>query len=91
MRISSIIKYIVGDMGMKMEPKNCHISGPKPFPKREFNTMLVSMSPRASCTQADPKIIESMSFGGSRESPPEMTIPLIGALIGPITMSTVNH
>ena len=54
------------------------------------DTMLVSMFPRASYAQRDPKIIQLISFEGSRDDPSEVTIPLIGALIGPITVITIN-
>ena len=53
--------------------------------------MLVSMSPSDSYAQRDPKIIRLMSFEGSRESPPEVTIPLTGPLIGPSRIITVNN
>ena len=52
--------------------------------------MLASMSPRASCTQRDPKMIKLMRFEEARVSLPEVTIPLIGALTAPIAITTVN-
>ena len=50
------------------------------FKKFEFDTMLVSMFTRAAQTQGS-KIIEIMSFEGSREGPSGVTIPSIGSLI----------
>ena len=43
--------------------------------------MLVGMSPRAPYTRRAFKIIKIMSFEGSRESPPGVTIPFIGSLV----------
>ena len=51
------------------------------FPKWEFDTMLVNMSPRAAHIRKESKVIKIMSVDGSGESPPEMTIPSIGALL----------
>ena len=52
--------------------------------------MLVSMSTRTRYTQRDPKIIRIMSFEGSRENPPGMTIPVIGLLIGSVTTALLT-
>ena len=68
-------------MGEKMGATNYHISGPKPFPKVRSDTMLVSMSPRASCTQSIPKIMKLMSFEGSRADTHGLTIPFIAPLL----------
>ena len=38
-----------------------------------------------------PKGPQNNSFEGSRGSPPEVAIPLIGALIWPVTIITINN
>ena len=65
-----------------MRAENDNVSGPWPFPKVGEN-----LSPRASCTQKDPKIIKLMSFEGSMGRGLEVTIPLIE----PIAVITVNN
>ena len=60
-----------------MGAKNCHISGPSRFPKKEFDTTLGDMLPMAPDTQRASEIVKIISFEGSREDPSGMTILLM--------------